>query len=85
MDNPPARQPFLSQLVSYGCGIGIADLRFAGISVPDLDLPTPPCDHIPQSGVVLSGRFRPVANAKQASEQRNTNVGSRTDGAGIWI
>jgi hypothetical protein len=32
-----------------------------------------------------AGRNRPLANAKQATEQRNTNVGSRTDGAGIGV
>jgi hypothetical protein len=32
-----------------------------------------------------AGRNRPSANAKQASEQRNTNVAIRTDGAGIGV
>jgi hypothetical protein len=31
------------------------------------------------------GRNRPLADSKQASEQRNTNVASRTDGAGIGV
>jgi hypothetical protein len=42
------------------CHMGVAQvllIEIAGISVPDLAVPTPPCDHIPQSGVCVSGRF----------------------------
>jgi hypothetical protein len=32
-------------------------IEFAGISAPDHDVPTPPCDYIPQGGVcVLAGQ-----------------------------
>jgi hypothetical protein len=47
------------------------------LSVPTIKRGQPPN--------IGTGRIRPLENAKQATEKRNPNVASRTDGAGNWL